>query len=66
MNNSNLPDDCQSLTDQNLPWNQDDDIFMCWHCEETVNEEEIQEIKTKRNGYQFICDDCIDEYKEGI
>jgi len=63
---NNLPDDCQSLTDQNLPWNaEEEEVFGCWHCGEEVTEESLTEVKTKYAGYQFISDCCIDEYITG-
>jgi len=63
---NNLPDDCQSLTDQNLPWNRvEEETHVCWHCGEEVEEDTLQEVKTKYDGYQFISDCCIDDYITG-
>lgn len=37
----------------------------CYDCENLITEDdEFQEIKTRDNGYQFVCEDCKEEYTE--
>ena len=48
MNNPNLPDDCQSITDIRLPWNEPE--YICIECDADISEDD--------GSY---CDDC---YKE--
>lgn len=43
------------------------EILVCWACEQTVKQDELTEVETKRNGFQFICGDCIEDYiTEGV
>ena len=60
---SNLPDNCQG-SGTYLPWNEpEQEVYGCWHCgDEVKSEDDLQEVKTKTSGYQFIGDCCIDEY----
>ena len=60
---NNLPDDCQGRG-KHLPWNQvDEEIYACWDCEtQVVDEDDLQEVKTLRSGYQFVCEDCVENY----
>lgn len=63
--NDNLPDDCQG-NGAHLPWNEpEQEVFCCWDCgDEVENEDELTEVKTKRNGLQFIGECCIEDYIE--
>lgn len=63
MIDDNLPMDCQG-NNPNLPWNEpEQEIFSCWHCDEEVEDEDnLTEVKTRDNGYQFIGECCLDDY----
>lgn len=45
-----------------------EEVLCCYSCEELVkSEDDLTEVKTKYDDYQFIGDCCIDEYiTEGI
>jgi hypothetical protein len=59
---NNYPDDCQG-NGIHLPWNQSEqEIYVCWHCGDEVEEDSLQEVKTECSGYQFISECCIEDY----
>ena len=63
MLNSNVPDDCQSITDTRLPWNEpEQEVYVCWSCGEEVNEDKLIEVKTRDHGEQFIAPCCFNDY----
>lgn len=40
-----------------------EDTFQCWACEESQTcEEDLIEVKTPRNGYQHVCEECSEDY----
>ena len=57
MNNQNLPDDCQLLTDKSLPWNVDDeaDDVNCFSCDFIF---ELESYNDTNQGY--FCDKCLE------
>ena len=62
MKDNNLPDDCQG-NGTHLPWNEpEQEVFCCWDCGDEVDEEDLIEVKTKRNGLQLIAECCIEDY----
>ena len=44
------------------------EVYGCWNCsDEFDNDDELTEVKTKYDGFQFIGPCCIDEYLiEGV
>tara|TARA_R110001606_G_scaffold27768_2_gene88641 strand:- start:2552 stop:2749 length:198 start_codon:yes stop_codon:yes gene_type:complete len=60
--NNNLPDDCQG-NGIHLSWNQpEQEIYVCWHCGDEVEESSLQEVKTDSSGWQPISECCVEEY----
>lgn len=61
----NVPDDCKG-NNPNLPWNEEFNI-KCFHCDELITEdEEPEEVMTKRSGVQHVHkEDCLDKFYEG-
>ena len=37
-------------------------LYTCWHCDEEVNKDDLEDVKTRDSGYQSIGSCCIDEY----
>ena len=44
------------------------EVYVCWNCSEEVDsDDDLQEVKTKYDGYQSIAECCIDHYiTEGV
>lgn len=61
MFNPNLPDNCQGRG-THLPWNEpEQEVYVCWSCGATVEEDDLVEIKTHRDGFQSIAPCCFDD-----
>jgi hypothetical protein len=54
MSNCPVSNDISKEADKNELW-------VCWGCAgEKIEDDNSTEIKTRTDGYQFICDECLD------
>ena len=39
---------------------------ICFGCDENISEDDnATEVLTRDSGYQFVCDDCVEDYIVG-